>query len=154
MSQIYDILLFVASPSLNRLKSKWEDDFVRWFQVKPGSHPGLESTQPTCVSYNAIQFKILHTLHLSRKRLTQNLTQPVSNVAKTKHPFSSYFRHAFGTKICETFSYISNEAIDPEPKFPNIWLDSQRSETLLSPEPSSGLFVTVRKTPHFAQLEI
>lgn len=34
ISQIYDILLSVASPSLDHLKSKWEDDFGERISVE------------------------------------------------------------------------------------------------------------------------
>ncbi|XP_059927376.1 LINE-1 retrotransposable element ORF2 protein [Gadus macrocephalus] len=124
VSMLYVNIQRVASPSLDYIKRKWEeeleldisDDEWRWAVE-------LIHSSSICVRHGLIQFKVLHRLHFTRDKLARiyqgadptcpRCKQVPANIC---HMFWSCPRlKEFWTKFFETFSSIYDKNIEPGP---------------------------------------
>lgn len=124
VSHIYNVLLSVASPSLDDLKSKWEEDFGERISDEIWKvFIARIQTSSICVRHSLIQFKVVHRLHLSRSRLVQFYPDLDPTCQRCNQGAATIFNSfwvcprmgQFWAKVFETLSYVYNKPKDPEP---------------------------------------
>lgn len=124
VSYLYDTILTVASPSLNHIMSKLEEDLnlqipdVTWKLAT-----NILNTSSICVRHGLTQFKTFHRLHLSRGKLAKlypNVDLRCVRCHQTKdtlgHMFWSWSRlRFFWLSIFDTISHVCKKRISPFP---------------------------------------
>ena len=124
ISRLYSEIQRVASPSLNHLREQWGKDFGAVISDKVWRF-AIERIHSTsiCVKHRLLQFKIIYRLHLSKSKLAKMFpgTDPTCS---RYHQDDATLYHMFWTcpalvplwtAIFETFSYICDKEIQPDP---------------------------------------
>uniref|UniRef100_A0A1A8LYQ6 Reverse transcriptase domain-containing protein n=2 Tax=Nothobranchius pienaari TaxID=704102 RepID=A0A1A8LYQ6_9TELE len=124
ISTLYASIQNVASPSLDNVRRKWEEELgLDISEVDWGGAVDLVHSASVCIRHGLIQFKVLHRLHLSKEKLARMYRGSDPTCPRCKqvpanlcHMFWSCPRlKDFWANIFRTFSLIFNEDMEPMP---------------------------------------
>ena len=151
VSVLYDTIQRVSSPSLNHLARQWETELgitisdSDWHDAIAWVH-----SSSICIRHGLLQFKIIHRLHLSPKKLAKLYPEREATCSRCKHDSADLSHMFWGcpkltpfwTAVFETFSYICNKNIDPNP-LTALFGVVQRGVDISGPQTESIAFATL-----------
>lgn len=125
VSRVYEDIQMIASPSLNHIRARWEEDLgsemsdASWQSAIKRIH-----STSMCIRHGLLQFKVLHRLYLSRSRLARMYPDVDPTCFRCcQAPATLYHMFwacpkliQFWSLFFDTFSYICDREISPAPE--------------------------------------
>lgn len=124
ISRLYSAIQRAAPSSLNHLRKKWSKDFGADISEEVWQF-AIERIHSTSIGvrHGLLQFKIIHRLHLSKSRLAKMFPGTDPTCSRCHQDEATLYHMCwtcptlapFWAAIFETFSYICEKEIQPDP---------------------------------------